>query len=507
MKRLIVCCDGTWNNPEQEQNGIPAPSNVYKLYNALAMRGDDGVEQLKYYHPGVGGEGGITEKVLGGSLGVGIGRHICSAYHWLARHYQEGDAIFLFGFSRGAFTARSLSGVLFQGLPDLAGVDAADGWKIVHLIYQEAYRKQKGLDSPKIKKEWPFFNQRKPTPIRFVGVWDTVGALGIPDDLELLNLFDNKENWEFHNVKLGKHIATARHAMALDEERSSFCVTRWSNADTHPDAQELWFPGVHADIGGGYLKDDLSNLALKWMLEEAGTAGLGFRAGIAASIKGDANGVLHRSYQGLFEKFRSRPRNIPALVPANAANIHPAVFERQRFSPINYEPYHPTTLLAPGESVTVDVFARERWNRSGVYLEQGAAYRFAATGAWQDARDACDWRGTEDGKFSMGDLARAASSLVGKIEKHEAMDFRITKRVEKLPWFALIGAITNDGGKQGAVNHDGSPVPHQYVLLPEHETKSLKLTKPGYLYCFANDAWALYENNRGSLQLTITRVA
>lgn len=507
MKRLILCCDGTWNNPEQEQGGIPAPSNVYKLYNALAARGADGVEQLKYYHPGVGGEGGVVDKVLGGSLGVGIGRHICSGLHWLARNYREGDAIYLFGFSRGAFTVRSLGGALAVGLPDLEGVDTALGWKIIHLVYEEAYRRQKGLDSPKIRKDWAFFHKRRAVPVRFLGVWDTVGALGIPDDLELLNLLDDKSDWEFHNVKLGKHVATARHAMALDEQRSSFCVTRWSNAEAHPDAKEMWFPGVHADIGGGYQNDDLSNITLLWILEEAAAAGLVYRPGVVASIAGNPNGVLHRSWKGFFEKFRSRPRNIPALVPANAAVIHPSVFERQRSCPISYEPYHPTTVLAPGESVTVDVFARDRWNRTGVCLEAGAAYRFAASGEWQDAKDTCDWRGTDDDKFSIGDLARTASSLLGKLERHEQMDFWITKRVEKLPWFALVGAIANDNGDPGAVGHDGSPVPHQYVLLPAHEKKPLKASQPGYLYCFANDAWGLYENNRGSLQLTITRVS
>ena len=87
MKRLVVCCDGTWNNPEQERNGIPAPTNVFKIYNAIAdTEKDSGIEQLKYYHPGVGGEGGVKEKILGGAIGVGISRHICSAYHWLGRN-------------------------------------------------------------------------------------------------------------------------------------------------------------------------------------------------------------------------------------------------------------------------------------------------------------------------------------------------------------------------------------------------------------------------------------
>ena len=94
MKRLIVCCDGTWNNPDQEDNGIPAPTNVMKLYNALLDKDPDtGVVQRRFYQPGVGGEGGLFEKVSGGAVGAGISRNICSAYHWLASHYKEGDEI------------------------------------------------------------------------------------------------------------------------------------------------------------------------------------------------------------------------------------------------------------------------------------------------------------------------------------------------------------------------------------------------------------------------------
>jgi uncharacterized protein (DUF2235 family) len=96
MKRLIVCCDGTWNNPDQEDNGIPAPTNVMKFYNALVDKDPaTGGVQEKFYQPGVGGEGGLFEKVGGGAVGAGISRNICSAYHWLATHYEEGDKIYL----------------------------------------------------------------------------------------------------------------------------------------------------------------------------------------------------------------------------------------------------------------------------------------------------------------------------------------------------------------------------------------------------------------------------
>ena len=178
MKRLIVCSDGTWNNPDQEDNGIPSPTNVFKIYNAIAE--DDGdVPQLRYYHPGVGGEGGIVDSIVGGAVGVGISRHIQSAYHWLGRNYEEGDKIFLFGFSRGAFTARSIAGFVGRGLLDLQNISSKDSWQRV----AEAYAAYRDPSSDLTNRswaghDWQFFHGEEATPVHFVGVWETVGALG-----------------------------------------------------------------------------------------------------------------------------------------------------------------------------------------------------------------------------------------------------------------------------------------------------------------------------------------
>ncbi len=121
-KRLIVCCDGTWNNPEQEDNGIAAPTNVVKIYNAIAEADDNDLTQLKYYHPGVGGEeAGLLGSFLGGAVGFGISREIRSAYHWLGNNYEEGDEVFLIGFSRGAFKVRAAVG----GVVELVSPDSA----------------------------------------------------------------------------------------------------------------------------------------------------------------------------------------------------------------------------------------------------------------------------------------------------------------------------------------------------------------------------------------------
>lgn len=516
MKRLILCNDGTWNTPDQEENGIPAPTNVVKLYHALADRDGAGQEQRKYYHPGVGAEGGLLNSVTGGALGVGISNHLRSAYHWLGTNYEPGDEIFLYGFSRGAFTARSLGGFIARGLLDLRGLSSAVAWQRVRVAYDAGYRVPGRVRGDWAAADWQFFHDG-PTPIRFIGVWDTVGALGVPDDLELLNLFDDNDQWRFHDTELGRHVCTARHAMAIDEVRASFTVTRWSNADQHPDAREIWFPGVHSDVGGGYANTDLADGALLWMLDESEAAGLCFRPGIRGTLKPNPLGVIHNSYKGAFAKLRSRPRSVDALLPGDPrsqARFHPSAFERQAASPIAYPAYHPTRLLAVGESHTVDIFADTHWNETGLFLASGHHYIFSATGEWLDSKDACDWKGTEDSKFTAGDMFRAAGTFLGKFEaltkkltKNSSTDFLGTKRVEEFHWFTLVGAITNDAGVGAVVPNDGSPSPHQYVDLPAHENDPLVVDAPGYLYCFPNDVWSLYDNNHGCVHLTITRVA
>jgi hypothetical protein len=515
MKRLILSNDGTWNSPDQEDNGVLAPTNVVKLHNALAKVGDDGVAQLTYYHPGVGAKSNLLETAAGGAVGAGISKHICSAYHWLATQYETGDDIYIFGFSRGAFTARSLGGMLRRGLLDLRNVPPKDAWARVDAAYK-AYQTYvtPADDHRQWAADWPFFHDLDPTPVRFIGVWDTVGALGVPDDLELLNLFDNADKWRFHNTELGDHVHTARHAMAIDEIRASFTVTRWTNASTHRDAQERWFPGVHSNVGGGYANTDLSDGALLWMMQEAHTAGLSFRPGVQDTLKPNPLGVLHNSYKGAFAKLRSRPRKLEAMVPGNEALFHPSTLARQAGSPIAYPAYHPTTRLAPGQSHTLDVHADTRWNASGVYLAAGEKYRFSASGEWLDANDPCGWRGTEDGNATAGDIIRLGGTALGYIEnlvkkasKNASTDFWLSKRVEKYRWFTLVGAIANDSGDNAIVPNDGSPSPHEYLDLPAHEQEAFEVHNPGYLFCFANDVWSLYGNNHGSVRLTVTRTA
>ena len=514
MRNLIVCCDGTWNSQDDKQGGIPSPTNVVRLYNALAEKNTQGVEQLRYYHPGVGTDGGWWEKLVGGGLGIGLDGNIMSAYRWLGTHYQPGDRIFLFGFSRGAFTVRSLGGMIAGcGLLKLTGLPEQELWSRVETAYKQGYRNR----SSHWSDNWPFHQGDAAggkVPLYFLGVWDTVGALGIPNDLSILNLLDNPRRYFFHDTELSGTVQHARHAVALDEQRASFSPTLWSKIEHRPGVKQVWFPGVHCDVGGGYIEKGLSDGALKWMIDEAGQLGLAFHSGMISQIMPDAQDVLHDSACGVFKRFHTQPRSIPPMVSsAPPGSLHQSVLDRQGNPPITQAPYHPSTLLKPGEEQALSIYAAPHWNETGIYLEAGARYAFQASGEWLDSDIKCGPGGPPKGQFQAGELAQLLGTAWGKIESaykaishNQDADFKGTRREEDMPWFALVGAIAN-GGNPGT---DGTPKPAETFLIGEgceYPATGTSITGPGYLYCFANDAWDFYGNNRGSVRLTVRRLA
>mgnify|MGYP003379518117 FL=1 len=276
MRNLVVCCDGTWNTPDQKQGGLPCPTNVVKIFNACVENDN----QIKYYHPGVGTEGSKLKRMVAGGIGIGLDQNIQSAYSWLCRNYHPGDHIFLFGFSRGAYTVRSLSGFTQRcGLlkPDIH-VNPNEFWKRIETAYREGYRKQK--DKTVWGKGWITLidEEGNPPAIHFIGVWDTVGALGVPDDLVLADMIiDDPANYHFHDTNLSPQVHHAYHAVALDEMRASFAPTLWTMKKARPDNttyEQLWFVGNHSDVGGGHVECGLSDIALQWMSEKAANCGL-----------------------------------------------------------------------------------------------------------------------------------------------------------------------------------------------------------------------------------------
>ncbi|WP_300366046.1 DUF2235 domain-containing protein [Hydrogenimonas sp.] len=520
MYNLIVCADGTWNTPDQKEYDIPTPTNVVRIFNALDKFDKDGNEQKRYYHPGVGTDGTWWEKLAGGTVGVGLSKNIKSAYKWLCDHYRPEDRIFLFGFSRGAYTVRSLAGMIGKcGLLDLSGLEEEELWHRVKTAYDEGYRK--GKPRKDWAKGWKFHPEtdidckkrdktvkKRSIPIHFLGVWDTVGALGIPNNLAILNLLDNVKKYAFHDTKLGCNVLHARHAVAIDEKRASFSPTLWSNIENRKDVKQIWFPGVHSNVGGGYVDTGLSDIALKWMIEEAADAGLLFRKEMVKQIKPNTRGILYDSLKGIFKHLRATPRSIPALIKKNSPKIvHHSAIKRQVDPPIEEADYHTTEFLKKGESLERTIYAMNPWNETGIYLEAGKTYRFEAKGQWMDRDIKCGPEGADDGKFYIGEIAHIAGTLWGKIEelykkvtKNEAADFIGSRREEKIPWFALVGSIANGGNPK----KDGTPAPHETFKIGKKCKHTPK--KSGYFYAYANDAWNFYGNNRGSVRLTITRI-
>ncbi|MGD9542399.1 MAG: DUF2235 domain-containing protein, partial [Methylocystis sp.] len=299
-KKLVIFCDGTWNELTERS------TNVLRTLQAIESRDAAGdAPQLMHYIAGVGTRRG--EKLRGGTFGYGISNNIIDAYSFLVSNYEENDEIYLFGFSRGAFTARSIAGlvhnlgILKRCKMPLVSIayghykDKAEGWR------------PKGADAEKFRNDYchPW-----PVKIRFLGVWDTVGALGAPYGEFLGYLVDKLFRCSFHDVTLSASVDSAYHALAADERRWPFRPTPIELTDYHrqrneknmsahgfPLYQQKWFPGVHSNVGGGYSEYGLSDCALEWMVECARLNGLNIRPLESAEFSADR----------LFEKDYSQP--------------------------------------------------------------------------------------------------------------------------------------------------------------------------------------------------------
>ncbi len=260
---LIMCFDGTWNDVKDH-------TNVSRLYAAICASNSDSDEpQLKYYDEGVGTD--LGSRLTGGAFGVGLTKNIRQGYEWLMQHYQPNAKLFLFGFSRGAYTARSLAGMIGRcGIldPDANhsswGCTKNDIKEIVHDITQ--LYKEGNVDGRDIK---PLLsNATRSAEIHFMGVWDTVGALGVP--FKFLKVAD-----AFHDTELGPHVRNAFHAVAIDEHRKDYQATLWtSEPQKGQDVEQRWFPGAHANVGGGYRDDLLPDKPLAWIVKKAQDRGL-----------------------------------------------------------------------------------------------------------------------------------------------------------------------------------------------------------------------------------------
>jgi uncharacterized protein (DUF2235 family) len=331
MKRIILCCDGTWNSADQQDEGKPCPTNVFRLAYRVAKR-EAAIPQVVFYDQGVG-TGNSLDRITGGAFGKGLEDNIHDAYRFLMANYEAGDELFLFGFSRGAFTARSIGGMIRK-----CGILKREC--VQHYVRAtEIYRDESHPDDdlPRSFRRDHSVSGEKDVEIAFIGVWDTVGALGIP--LRGLR-FLTKTKHQFHDTELSGTVRRAAHALAIDELRGAFEPTLWSDKKKdRQSVEQVWFCGAHSDVGGGYLGTGLSDIALEWMIEKANEAGLEFidPTRLAFPCTGDACAEIHDSKEGLlynlaFDFHRpiglTRETKKQPARPDHTQSLHPSVLER-----------------------------------------------------------------------------------------------------------------------------------------------------------------------------------
>jgi uncharacterized protein (DUF2235 family) len=346
MKRIAIFCDGTWNTPDKTQDGKLCQTNVVKMANALLPVSHDRKVQVLYYDSGIGSEGNMFQRIFDGATGNGISEKILQAYHFIIQNYEPGDELFLFGFSRGAFTVRSLSGLIRNS--GILKIQHLDQIQRAFAIYRSRRLElqPRAVEATLFRKTYAV---EETTKIKFIGVWDTVGALGNP---LVLNGFFTQRN-QFHDTELSSKIGHAFHALAIDENRKNFEATLWHQKEDSKGQvlEQVWFAGIHSDVGGGYTANEsgLSDVALKWMLEKAESCHLNFEN---LSVDPNPLASMHLSYTGFYTlkpKFYRPIRNVFPEKWNTNETLHPSVIERYKndsgYRPKNLEEYLKRNVL------------------------------------------------------------------------------------------------------------------------------------------------------------------
>ncbi|WP_407147846.1 DUF2235 domain-containing protein [Bradyrhizobium sp. ORS 86] len=350
MKRLAIFLDGTWNTLNNN-------TNVWRLKSLTA----ETVDQRVYYSQGVGTRRG--ESARGGVTGWGIDDEIIEAYTWLIQNFDDGDEIFIFGFSRGAYTARSLSGLICKcGVLRLGAPLSIEQLYARYRIYDApTIRSLLGKplpDGASLEERWLTAYSR-PTKVKFVGVWDTVGSLGLP----VWSMAAKVRKYRFLNTHLRLDNEYAFHALALDEHRKNFEPTFWTRTDRvgHEGAAERqidkveqrWFVGAHANVGGGYASDPLAQRPLKWLMEKAVGLGLVFRNEVSLDVSQVAPPVTdsYREFAWGLYRFVSRPF----------------------YRPVGLPPEKGTQATTSRINETVDGSVFDRWRADGSYRPENLA--------------------------------------------------------------------------------------------------------------------------------------
>lgn len=342
-KIIVICSDGTGNTAFKGRG-----TNVFKLFEAVDVHRKD-VKQLAIYDDGVGTQSIKWLRMISGAIGLGLSRNVRKLYTELAHVYNPGDKIFLFGFSRGAFTVRTLAGMIHAcGILDHAVTDDGElrsrarkayrayrcsykAWleRLLCLVgqflpyYSDCCRTK---STAVIREKYALKNndflpdkdgRKVIPPIEFIGVWDTVAAMGFPVAWmsDVINLVFYR--FKFGNTELCGNIKRACHALSIDDERQTFHPTLWDEGDKDRQdrIEQVWFSGVHANVGGGYPKQGMSLMALDWMMDKAGEYDLKFIEPDRTSYHEHRNitDKLYDSRAGFAAFYRYGPRNIGKL--------------------------------------------------------------------------------------------------------------------------------------------------------------------------------------------------
>ena len=353
-KRIVLSFDGTWNTPDEDTaDQISSETNVRLFHDSVTTStGADGVQQTKTYYAGVGTS--LFERFKGGVLGIGVSRTLMRGFKQLSLEYQHGDRIYIVGFSRGAYTARALTGVLTRvGLlqrvhaeraadPDAPNPPADD--PLLGAFQYWSRRPRSDEDQRRVQQAVDEFRAAYCRPVRvaFLGVWDTVGAIGIPG-----RVFQRVNEFlvELPDRKLSPIVDHAYHAVAVDEHREEYAATLWeSPADAAQRMEQCWFAGDHCDVGGGHESRPgaprVADLSLVWMQEKARAAGLALTI-VQSDLDACGTQACHDTYRvflkGLWAKNHPRHYRRIGATPDGNETIHPSVLDRRRRDP-DYQP-------------------------------------------------------------------------------------------------------------------------------------------------------------------------
>jgi uncharacterized protein (DUF2235 family) len=340
-KRLVVCCDGTWNDAASR-------THIRWIYDQCRREDAASLAQIPEYIAGVGT--GPIDTIPGGALGTGLSHNVRDAYRFIQANWKPGDEVFVFGFSRGAYTGRSLCGLmrLVGWLDDPAWVDAAYLWYRLSRTPPDSLASRVFVTPlGKLVSQ----RTRGQIEVAFLGVFDTVGSLGIPfrsedlaadlhvssmlSKLHLGVLVDAANRLEthirrpiegFHDTALNDHVKIAYQALAIDEHRGPFLPTLWTQVPPTSAVEQAWFAGVHGDVGGVYhdgpTGDRLAVIPLLWVLEKAIAAGLELKPEAVEDLSNQIDSLApqHDSLtKGWETVFKVTPLNVVTRPMGNAA--------------------------------------------------------------------------------------------------------------------------------------------------------------------------------------------